>query len=132
MNQYFPDNDYLNRGIAGQTSGQLLQRMKDDVIDLHPEAVLILIGTNDLARESPVTAIESNYQMLADMASAYKIKVIFAAVMPVSDYHKDRGPGLRAHAAAPPVFIKALNDWLQKLLHPARLRLRRLLHGYRR
>jgi lysophospholipase L1-like esterase len=114
LNQYFPDNNYLNRGIAGQTSGQLLQRMKDDVIDLHPEAVLILIGTNDLARDVPVTAIESNYQMLADLAAAYKIKVIFAAVMPVSDYHKDQDPVYERTPQRPAAFIKALNDWLQK------------------
>lgn len=114
LNEYFPDSNYINRGIAGQTSGQLLQRMKDDVIDLHPEAVLILIGTNDLARETPVTAIESNYQMLADMAAAYKIKVIFAAVMPVSDYHKDQEPTYERTLQRPPALIKALNEWLQK------------------
>jgi lysophospholipase L1-like esterase len=114
LNEYFPESDYLNRGIAGQTSGQLLQRMKDDVIDLHPEAVLILIGTNDLAREVPVTAIESNYQMLADVAAANKIKVMFAAVMPVSDYHKDQDPSYERTPQRPAAFIKALNDWLQK------------------
>jgi lysophospholipase L1-like esterase len=114
LNQYFPDNDYLNRGIAGQTSGQILQRMKDDVIDLHPEAVLILIGTNDLARNVPVAAIESNYQMLADLAAAYKIKVIFAAVMPVSDYHKDQDPVYERTPQRPAANINALNDWLQK------------------
>ena len=48
--------------------------MKDDVIDLHPEAVLILIGTNDLAREMPVSAIESDYQMLADLAAVIRSK----------------------------------------------------------
>ncbi len=114
LNEYFPDSDYLNRGIAGQTSGQLLQRMKDDVIDLHPEAVLIMIGTNDLARATPVTAIESNYQVMADMAAAYKIKVIFAAVTPVSDYHKDQEPTYERTLQRPPAQIKALNDWLQK------------------
>ena len=115
LNEYFPDSDFINRGIAGQTSGQLLQRMKDDVIDLHPEAVLILIGTNDLARETPVTAIESNYQMLADMAAANKIKVLFAAVTPVSDYHKDQDPVYERTPLRPAASINALNDWLQKL-----------------
>jgi len=114
LNEYFPDSDYLNRGIAGQTSGQLLQRMKDDVINLHPEAVLILIGTNDLARQIPVEAIESNYQMLADLATANRIKVIFAAVTPVSDYHKDQEPSYERTPQRPAVFIRALNDWLQK------------------
>ena len=114
LNEYFPDSDYINRGIAGQTSGQLLQRMKNDVIDLHPEAVMIMIGTNDLVREIPVTAIEGNYQILADMAAAYKIKVIFASVTPVSDYHKDQEPTYERTPQRPPVLIKALNEWLQK------------------
>jgi len=114
LNEYFPDSGFINRGIAGQLSGHLLQRMKDDVIDLHPEAVLILVGTNDLAREVPVGAIESNYQMLADLAAAYKIKVIFGAVMPVSDYHKDQEPTYERTLQRPPAQIKALNEWLQK------------------
>jgi lysophospholipase L1-like esterase len=114
LNEYFPDTDYLNRGISGQTAGQLVQRMQDDVINLHPAAVLILIGTNDLARETPVTTIESDYRMLADMASLNKIKVIFASVLPVSDYHKDQDPTYERRLQRPPVFIKALNDWLQK------------------
>ncbi len=114
LNEYFPDTDYLNRGISGQTAGQLVQRMQDDVINLHPAAVLILIGTNDLARETPVTTIESDYRMLADMASMNKIKVIFASVLPVSDYHKDQDPTYERRLQRPPVFIKALNDWLQK------------------
>lgn len=114
LNEYFPDSDYLNRGISGQTAGQLVQRMQDDVINLHPAAVLILIGTNDLARETPVTTIESDYQMLADMATVNKIKVIFASVLPVSDYHKDQDPTYERRLQRPPVFIKALNDWLQK------------------
>jgi acyl-CoA thioesterase I len=114
LNEYFPDSDYLNRGISGQTAGQLVQRMQDDVVNLHPAAVLILIGTNDLARETPVSTIESDYQMLADMASVNKIKVIFASVLPVSDYHKDQDPTYERRLQRPPVFIKALNDWLQK------------------
>lgn len=114
LNEYFPDSDYLNRGISGQTAGQLVQRMQDDVVNLHPAAVLILIGTNDLARETPVTTIESDYQMLADMATVNKIKVIFASVLPVSDYHKDEDPTYERRLQRPPAFIKALNDWLQK------------------
>jgi len=52
--------------------------------------------------------------MLADMASMNKIKVIFASVLPVSDYHKDDDPTYERRLQRPPVFIKALNDWLQK------------------
>ncbi len=53
LNEYFPDRDFVNRGIAGQITGEMLGRMKSDVIDLHPAAVLILAGTNDLARGIP-------------------------------------------------------------------------------
>ena len=54
LNEYFPEKDYLNRGIAGQTTGEMLQRMQADVVALRPQAVLILAGTNDLARDIPV------------------------------------------------------------------------------
>jgi len=114
LNEYFPDSDYVNRGIAGQTSGQLLQRLKPDVIDLHPEAVVILVGTNDLALGIPVAAIESNYQIMADVAAANKIKVIFSSVLPVSDYHKDIDPNYERTTQRPLAFIHALNEWLQK------------------
>ena len=79
LNEYFPDRDFINRGISGQMASQMLGRMKADVIDLHPAAVVILAGTNDLAREIPLTAIEDDYLMLADLATAAKIKVIFAS-----------------------------------------------------
>ena len=115
LNEYFPDSDYVNRGIAGQTSGQLLQRMKEDVIDLHPEAVLILAGTNDLARATPVSAIEDNLQTMADLASANQIKVLLASITPVSDYHKDQDPAYERTPQRPSAFILALNEWMQKL-----------------
>lgn len=113
LNEYFPERDFINRGISGQITAQMLGRMKADVVDLHPAAVVILAGTNDLAREIPLTAIEDDYLMLADVASAAKIKVIFASVLPVTDAHKDVDPSYERTPSHPPVFIKALNDWLQ-------------------
>ena len=113
MAEYFPDRDYINRGIAGQTTGEMLQRFKADVIDLHPAAVLILAGTNDLAREILREAIENNYRELADLAAANKIKVIFASVLPVSNYHKDQNPAYERTPGRPPAFIRELNTWLQ-------------------
>ncbi|MBZ5602003.1 MAG: capsular biosynthesis protein [Acidobacteriia bacterium] len=115
LNEYFPDRDFVNRGISAQISGQMLGRMKQDVLDLHPEAVVILAGTNDLARQIPLTAIENNYLMMADLLSAYKIKVIFASVLPVSDYHKDQNPAYEMTKDRPPLFISALNEWLTRL-----------------
>lgn len=113
VNEYFPDRDFINRGISGQVASQMLGRMKADVMDLHPAAVVILAGTNDLAREIPLTAIEDNYLMLADIATASKIKVIFASVLPVSDAHKNVDPSYERTPSHPPQFIYALNDWLR-------------------
>ncbi len=113
LNEYFPGKDYVNRGIAGQTSGEMLQRVRADVIDLHPLAVIVLAGTNDLAREIPVAAIEANYQAMADLAAANKIKLIFASVLPVSDYHKDQNPTFERTPGRPLASIRALNEWLK-------------------
>jgi lysophospholipase L1-like esterase len=113
LNEYFPDRDFINRGISGQITGEMLGRFKADVLDLHPEAVVILAGTNDLPRNIPLVAIEDNYVMMASLARASNIHVIFASVLPVSDYHKDRNPSYEHTKDRPPVYIKALNDWLQ-------------------
>ena len=113
LNEYFSDHDFVNRGISGQITGEMLGRMKADVLNLQPAAVLILAGTNDLARNIPLVAIEDNYSMIATLASAQNIKVIFASVLPVSDYHKDQNPAYEMTKIRPPVYIKALNDWLQ-------------------
>ncbi len=115
LNEYFPDRDFINRGISGQITSQMLARFKADVIDLHPEAVVIMGGTNDLARGVSLIAIENNYQMLSDLASAYKIKVIFASVTPVSDAHMGENPAFEWTQKRPPLYINALNDWLQQL-----------------
>jgi lysophospholipase L1-like esterase len=115
INEYFPDRDFINRGVSGQVTSQMLARFKADVIDLHPEAVVILGGTNDLARGVPLLAIENNYQMLTDLASLYKIKVIFASVTPVGDAHMDVNPAYERTKIRPPMFINALNDWIQRL-----------------
>ncbi len=113
LNEYFSDRDFVNRGISGQITGEMLGRFKADVLNLQPAAVLILAGTNDLARNIPLVTIEDNYNMMATLASAHNIKVIFASVLPVSDYHKDQNPAYEMSKIRPPVYIKALNDWLQ-------------------
>ena len=114
LNEYFPDSAFINRGIAGQTTGQLLQRIKQDVIELHPEAVLLLAGTNDLARGIPADGIAANYQTMADLASFNKIKVLFASLTPVSDYHKDQDPSYERTPQRPAALILSVNEWLQK------------------
>ncbi len=115
LNEYFPDRDFINRGISGQVSSQMLARFKPDVADLHPEAVVILAGTNDLARGVTLTAIENNYQVMADLAGLYRIKVIFASVLPVNDYHRDENTAYEQTIKRPPLYINALNEWLERL-----------------
>jgi lysophospholipase L1-like esterase len=113
LNEYFPDRGFVNRGISGQITGEMLGRLKADVINLRPSAVVILAGTNDLSRGISLTGIEDNLLMIGDLCDAYKIKVIFASVLPVSDYHQDVNKSYERTPGRPPVFIKALNDWIE-------------------
>ena len=113
LNEYFPNRDFVNRGIGGQITAEMLDRMKADVIDLKPAAVLVLGGTNDIARGVPVSAIENNLTMIADLADHYKIKPMFASVLPISDYHKDVNPRYEMTRQRPPATIVELNRWLE-------------------
>ena len=113
LNEYFPDRDFVNRGISGQITSQMLGRMKPDVTDLHPAAVLILAGTNDLARGTTVGIIETNIAAVCDLADFHHIKVILSTVLPVSDYHKSENPAYEMTKLRPPESIRALNTWMQ-------------------
>ena len=113
LNEYFPDRDFVNRGISGQITSQLLGRMESDVVRLQPAAVVVLGGTNDIARGIPIPAIEDNLAMIADLADYYKIKVILGSVLPVSDYHKDADPNYERTRTRPIATIRGLNDWIQ-------------------
>jgi lysophospholipase L1-like esterase len=115
LNEYFPDKPYVNRGIGGQITGEMLGRMKADVIDLQPAAVVILAGTNDLARGVPLSVIQNNLAMMADLAVANGIQPIFASILPVHDYHKDQDPGYERSPQRPPASILAMNKWIQEL-----------------
>ena len=115
LNEYFPDNDFINRGVSGQITSEMLGRFKADVIDLKPAAVVLLAGTNDLARGINILTIENNYSMMADLAEKHDIKVIFASLLPVSDYHKDRNPAWEQTQVRPPLLIKALNQWMSTI-----------------
>lgn len=113
LNEYFPGRDFVNRGISGQITGEMLGRMKADVIDLKPAAVLVLAGTNDIARGVELTTIENNLTMIADLAEFHGIKPLFASLLPVSDYHKDKNPAFEQTRRRPPELIRRLNDWIQ-------------------
>ncbi|MGH9524992.1 MAG: glycoside hydrolase family 3 C-terminal domain-containing protein [Terriglobales bacterium] len=111
--EYFPGKEYVNRGISGQTTPQMLIRMRPDVIELQPKVVIILAGTNDIAGNTgPMTVeqIERNYASMADLAAAHNIKVIFESVLPVHD-RGIHGPQTPRRS---PENINALNNWLKK------------------
>lgn len=115
----FPGKHYVNRGIGGQTTPQMLVRVFPDVIDLHPAAVILLAGTNDIAGNTgpeTITMIEENIQAITELAMQHGIKVILCTLTPVSDY--------AAHPQTPnrpPADILKLNEWLRAYAKKANL-----------
>lgn len=107
LNEYFPGRDFVNRGIGGQITSQMLARMLADVVERQPKAVLVLGGTNDLARGVPLRTIQNNLTMIADLAEHHKIAPIFASILPVSDYHR------KVTDRRNPAQIRELNAWLK-------------------
>jgi len=110
----FPGKPYVNRGIGGQTTPQMLVRFRQDVIDLHPKVVVILAGTNDVAGNTgPMRNedIEADFASLAELAKANGIRVVYSSILPVHNY-TDRSKDL--FAQRPMSRISALNDWLKK------------------
>jgi lysophospholipase L1-like esterase len=109
--QYFPGKPYVNRGISGQITSQMLVRMFPDVIDLHPAAVIILAGTNDIAGNyGPETAkmVRENLRAMTELAERNGIKAILCSLTPVSDYTKHKQTVSR-----PPADILELNRWIR-------------------
>lgn len=115
LEQFFPGKPYVNRGISGQITGQMLGRMQADVIALQPSAVVLLGGTNDLARGVELAAIENNIQMICLLAEANGIRPILASLLPVSDYHEEANPRYKRTPTRPPGDILALNAWMRSL-----------------
>jgi len=110
---YFPGKPYINRGIGGQTTPQMLVRFRQDVIDLHPKAVVVLAGTNDIAGNTgPMRNedIEADYADMAELARASRVKMIFSSVLPVHNY-TERAKDFFAQRS--PERILALNTWLK-------------------
>jgi lysophospholipase L1-like esterase len=108
--KFFPGKPYINRGISGQTTPQMLIRFRPDVLALKPKAVVILAGTNDIAGNTGAMSleeIEGNLMSMAELARANGIKVVLASVMPVTDAIKPQT------ARRPPEKIRALNEWIK-------------------
>lgn len=104
----FPGKPYINRGISGQTTPQMLGRFRQDVIDLQPKVVVLLGGTNDLAGNTgPMTLedTESNLASMADLATANHIQVVLCSITPSVDFPWQRG-------LDPAPKIDKLNAWI--------------------
>lgn len=115
LNEYFPGKDFVNRGISGQITGEMLGRMQADVVALKPAAMLILAGTNDIARGVSVETIQNNLKMIADLAEMHSIKVIFASILPTSDHHKDTNPRFEMTRLRPLAVIRELNQYIASM-----------------
>jgi lysophospholipase L1-like esterase len=105
----FPGKPYINRGISGQTTPQMLVRFRQDVIALKPKVVVILAGTNDIAGNTgPETLeqIEDNLASMADLATANHIRVVLCSILPALDYWWRRG-------LTPAPKILAINAWMK-------------------
>jgi len=113
LNEYFPGRDFVNRGIGGQITGQMLGRFYADVIALRPAAVVILAGTNDIARGVSPDIIRNNITMMCDLADVHRIRVILASILPVSDHHKDVNPAYEQTKRRPLPAILEMNRWIQ-------------------
>ena len=113
LDEYFPGKPYINRGIGGQTTPQMLVRFRQDVINLEPKVVIILAGTNDIAGNTgpmQLGDIEADYSSLAELARVNHIKVIYSSVLPVHNY-TEKSKDFFAQRS--PQKILMLNNWLR-------------------
>ena len=110
LGPFFPGKPYVNRGISGQTTPQMLVRFQQDVVHLHPAVVVILAGTNDVAGNTgPSTPemIEDNFKSMTAIARAYGIKVVLASITPAFSYPWKP-------AVQPVPVIREVNQWLKE------------------
>ena len=113
---FFPGKPYVNRGIGGQTTSQMLVRFRADVLSLDPDVVVILAGTNDVAGNSgPISpeAVENNLASMAELAKAHGVRVVLASILPVADDKRDgAGQALVRTTDRPPATLRAINAWM--------------------
>jgi lysophospholipase L1-like esterase len=108
--EYFAGKPYVNRGISGQTTPQMLIRFRADVIALKPSVVVILAGINDIAGNTGPSTLEmitNNIFSMAELAKAHKIKVILCSILPAFDFpwKANQNPAEK---------VVALNEAIQK------------------
>ena len=108
--EFFPGKPYVNRGISGQTTPQMLVRFRQDVVLLKPKVVVLLAGTNDIAENTGKETLEdigNNIASMSELARANGIRVVLCSVLPASDFHWHRG-------LEPAPKIRALNAWIKE------------------
>ncbi len=103
---FFPGKPFLNRGIGGQTSAQMVVRFRQDVIHLHPAAVVFLESTNDVSQDMEAEVSENNWRSIAELAQANGIEMIFTSITPSSHFPWNSG-------LHPAETIRARNAWLK-------------------
>lgn len=111
---YFPGKPYVNRGIDGQTTSQMLVRFRQDVINLHPKLLVILAGTNDVAGvtgRAPDGDIEANYATMAELARLHNIRIIFASLLAVNNTSSEDAK--ESFALRPRERLLAINRWMR-------------------
>jgi lysophospholipase L1-like esterase len=114
---FFPGKPYINRGISGQTTPQMLLRMRADVLAHKPKVMVLLAGTNDISGNTgPMTLeqIQGNIETMAELCKLHGIKVVLSSILPVSNYHAKpedwRGPQTYRR---PLEKINAMNSWMK-------------------
>jgi lysophospholipase L1-like esterase len=113
LEEYFPGKPYINRGIGGQTTPQMLVRFRHDAIGLQPNVIVILAGTNDIAGNTGpmrLEDIEANHASMAELARAHQIHLVFSSILPVHNY-TPQSQDLFAQRS--PEKILELNRWLK-------------------
>ena len=108
--RFFPDQPWINRGISGQTTPQMLARFQQDVLGLGPKAVVILAGINDIAGNTgpePLEVIEDNFRAMVSLARAAHVQVVLSSVLPAARFPWHPGIDPRAE-------VVQLNNWLQQ------------------
>jgi len=109
LDQFFPGKPYVNRGIGGQTTPQMLLRFQQDVVDLNPKVVVINGGTNDIAGNtgpSTLKMVEDNLKSMTEIAQANGFHVVLASVTPAYDYPWRKG-------LEPAEKVVELNNWMK-------------------
>lgn len=119
--EYFPNQPYINRGISGQTTPQMLIRIRPDVIAHKPKVLVLLAGTNDIAGnygEMSNEFIAQNITSIVELAHANGIIVVLASILPISDYNKNsKGEIIIRSVQRPPKRILELNEWIKNYCH---------------